>query len=268
MWINLALAAKRINELEIQPGQSVSVIDVIGLNNLDHLPEDNTDPRVGYIVAQMASGLDGLGYGLCLASTAIFRAALASPLHIVEHGTHYDLYPDYFKDFSVGTDAAIYSPGPDDKLPITDLVLQNPNSFPVKIVFEVFDMAGNLVTSPEKNISQIIYKGAYANHGAKLMRRLAERMLGLEIPPAAFPEYALGNKKITVRVAMVLPSTQQSIDYYVDMTNMQTSDDSHNVRYSRILVINKEDGQQHKIVENFESQYGKMPTEVFPENGS
>ena len=123
VWTNLTIASKRIDGMKIMPGEQISLNSLLGFDEMRSVSRENTDPRKGYVTAQMSNPaeLDGWGYGLCLGSTAIFRACLNSPLQITERGTHYDIYSDYFKDMAIGTDAAVFKPDLGDILPETDL---------------------------------------------------------------------------------------------------------------------------------------------------
>lgn len=253
VWINLTLAAQKINGLKIPPGEELSLIEALQLNQMSHVPRTNTDPRQGYIAAQMSEEIGGWGYGLCLASTATFRAALKSPLEIKTAGTHYDIYPDYFEDpeWPLGTDAAIFNPDPGDTAPKVDLVLKNPTNQEITLVFQVYDSGGRLLSPPDHQLSLAFYKANYIYHLVAVLRRKIDQLTGWELPRHYLPEYTLYNRRIIVRAGFTA-SSPEKINYQTYLTPPQPTGDSHgNVSFKRILILNG-----RRFTEVFTSQYG------------
>ncbi len=263
VWINLAIAAQRLDGVRIAPHEEVSLNKLLGFDEMQGLSRENTDPRKGYIAAQMSdpSKLDGWGYGLCLGSTALFRACLDSPLEITERGTHYDIYPDYFKDMPIGTDAAVYKPDPGDPLPETDLKLRNPTDTPLSLHFGVYDVTGESLHPPEREVSQVTYKATYLDQLVRILRRKVETTTDAELPKQYLPEYVFGNRKIVVRAAV--GGTYN--DYQVNLSPVKHGDSTYDPKFgttdyvfNRTLTLGK--GQGSRIIyEQFVSNYNKSP---------
>lgn len=204
VWVNLAVASGFIDGTVIQPGQEVSTINMMKLDQMDLVSRENTDPRKGYIAAQMSNptALDGWGYGLCLGSTALFRAALSSPLEITDRHTHYDIYPAYFEDLAEGTEAAVYSPDPGDTVPVVDLKFRNPTAEPLTLNFRIFDHTGQRLNTPQYEIPDAIYKATYMDQLIKILERRLKLLTGYEIPQQYAPQYMFGNKRIFVQAGV------------------------------------------------------------------
>lgn len=263
VWINLAIASKRIDGTIIRPGEEVSLINLLGFDGMSGVSRENTDPTKGYVAAQMSdpAKLDGWGYGLCLGSTTIFRACLNSPLQITDRGTHYDVYPDYFKDMPIGTDAAIFKPDPGDLLPEVDLKLKNPTDRPLALNFRVYDSFGDRLDPPSEEISQLWYKSTYLDQLVRVIRRELDKTTGIDLPRQFLPENTFGNKRIVVRSAIVGDYT----DYRVDLSPVRHGDSTYNpvsgtqdYLFTRLLILGHGDNQK-VIEEKFVSNYGQNP---------
>jgi hypothetical protein len=258
VWINLAIASGFINDRVIHPNEEISLIDLMGFDGMKDVPRDNTDPRKGYIAAQMSNPLklDGWGYGLCLASTAIFRACLESPLRIMERGTHYDIYGDYFKDFPTGTDAAVFYPEPGDKLPKTDLKLMNPTDVDLKLGLNIFDAFGNLLQTPEKDTNEIWFKATYLDQLTRVLRKKINIVSGVELPRQYLPEEAFGNRKIVVQASI----SGHKPDYNTKMGPVKHGDSTvvngvTQYVFERLLSIHDSIRGEMSFTEKFISQY-------------
>ncbi len=119
---NMALALNACNGSVIEPGAVWSFNKCTGNSNLTSL---------GYLPATVIAGgryEQGIGGGICQASTTIYNAAIRTNMEIVERYSH------YFKSSyaPAGLDATIDWPG-------LDLKLQNPTEYPM--YFQCF-MAG------------------------------------------------------------------------------------------------------------------------------
>ncbi|MBN1168422.1 VanW family protein [Candidatus Woesebacteria bacterium] len=255
VWANLAIAREHIDGIQIKPGEEISLNDLLDFDEMEAASRVNTDPSEGYVAAQMSTKIDGWGYGLCLAATALYRAALESPLEITERGTHYDIYPSYFKDRPIGTDAAVYKPEVDDDLPETDLKLRNPTDKLITLKFGVFSADGEEIEVPDREISEIWYKATYLDHLVKILRRRLGKMTGVNMPEQYFPEHTFGNRNILVRAAF----SGESIDYNVNISDVRkivSSDPNTASQYTfdRKLVIN-EGAETKNISELHISQY-------------
>ncbi len=258
VWTNLAIASDKIDGTRINPGEEMSLIKLLGFDAMKNVSRENTDPRSGYVAAQMSdpSKLDGWGYGLCLASTSIFRAALDSPLLIPKRGTHYDIYPDYFKDMPIGTDAAVYQPDPGDSLPETDLLLTNPTNEPLTLFFRIYNEFGERLTPPESEISLGIYKATYLEHLVRVLRQKLNSETGIELPKQYIPEYVFGNKKIIVQAAI----SGENINYSTRLSPVKHGDSTvmkgvTQYVFDRYLAINIGESNEKKYTETFVSQY-------------
>lgn len=204
VWVNLAIASKYLNGFVIHPGEEVSLLKLLRFDQMSNVPHDNTDPSRGYIAAQMSNPfeLSGWGYGLCLASTAIFRACLDAPIRITERNTHYDIYKEYFQDLPIGTDAAIYYPEPNDSLPKTDLKLINPTTNDLAIHFKLYDAFGGALPVPPHEVSELWYKATYLDQLVRILRKKVNEVSGLDLPSQFLPEQTFGNQKIVVQATI------------------------------------------------------------------
>ncbi len=269
VWVNLAIASQRLDGLTIKPGEELSIVKAMGLDKTENLSDQNTDPRKGYIAAQMSDfkELSGLGYGLCLASTTIFRSALYSPLRITDRGTHYDRYEDYFRDFPPGTDAAVFYPGSNDKLPETDLRLMNPTDKVMTLRYRVYNADGTILRPPQQEIPITEYKASYLDQLVRILQKKYKSLTGMDMPEQYFPQLIFGNRKIISRAVI---TTNEKVNYRVTMSgvSMLPGSDGPNANYqfSRQLDIIKGIADT-KYKEDFISQYGKSPVaNVVPSN--
>jgi len=258
VWVNLAIASKFIDNTVIHPKEEVSLIKLLQFDNMANVPRINMDPRLGYVAAQMSNPLklDGWGYGLCLASTAIFRACLESPIHITESGTHYDVYPDYFKDLPTGTDAAIFYPEPGDTIPQTDLKLLNPTDRDLKLRFQLFDAGGNELLIPDSSLSEVWYKATYLDQLVRILRSNIKESTNCELPRQFLPEEAFGNKKIIVRAGVVGAKPEYNVSLGpVKHGDSTIVDGVMQYAFNRSLTIKDVSGEERVFYENFVSQY-------------
>lgn len=262
VWINLTIASSLVDGIEIEPGERFSLIEALRFSEMKDVPRDNQDPRRGYIAAQMSDfgRLSGWGYGLCLASTGIFRAALVSPLRIVEASTHYEAYPEYFSSrWPIGTDAAIFDPDPGDSAPRTDLVLQNPTTVPIRLHFGVYDVSGSKLTSPDSELSGLTYKATFLDHVVRILRRRAKNQLNIIVPSQFFPQYIFGNRRVVVRSAFSSSVPNEiSFSSNISPPTPVENDPDDNVVFERKLVINTGRGAE-EYLEMFRSQYMPPP---------
>jgi hypothetical protein len=258
VWINLAIASDKLDGTVIPPGKEISVNNLLGFDKMQNVSRENTDPQKGFIAAQMSdpAKLDGWGYGLCLGSTAIFRASLESPLLITKRGTHYDIYSDYFKDMPIGTDAAIFKPDPGDNLPETDLKLKNPTNFPLKLSFRIYDEFGQRLKPPSGDVSQLWYKASYLDQLVRVLRRKVDEKTGVQLPNQYLPEYTFGNKKIIVQSAI----GGNTLDYSVNLSPVKHGASTmvngiQQYAFSRELILRENNEEVKNYTENFISQY-------------
>lgn len=256
VWVNLAIAARHLDGLKIGPGEEVSLIKAIQLDKVGGLNPDNNDPREGYVAAQMSkvNELSGIGYGLCLGSTSLFRAALQSPLRITEQGSHNIRYDDYFNDMPVGTDAAVFFPTEGDTTPRTDLKIFNPTDKQMELRFGVYDEAGKKLDVPNREVPIAEYKASYLDMVVRLLQKKLNKQFGMNVPDQYFPQYMFGNKKITVAAAVV----GERVDWNVNMsepTRVADINGEPNYELRRKLQIGK--GNETKTYEEvFRTQYG------------
>lgn len=254
VWVNLAIASQYINGTVINPGQEISTIDLMRIRQMDSVSRVNTDPRIGYIAAQMSNPteLDGWGYGLCLGSTALFRAALTSPLEITERHTHYDIYPAYFEELAVGTEAAIFNPDPGDTIPTVDLKFRNPTDKPLTLNFRIFDHTGRRLHSPQNEIPDTVYKATYLDQLIKIFERRLSLLTGYEIPQQYVPQYVFGNKRIFVQAGV----SGEKIPYHVNIDRVNrvyNPNTGSQYGFRRQLTL-----QDKVIKEDFLSEYRNL----------
>ncbi len=251
VWVNLAIASKFIGGLRIDPGKEFSLNQALRFKEMSNVSRENTDPNLGYVAAQMSdpTKLDGWGYGLCLASTAIFRAFLRSPLLVLERHTHFDIYPEYFRDpeYPLGTDAAIFYPDPGDNLPQFDLKFLNPTDKPVFLHFSVVDPFGEIILPPGRELSLFSYKAVYLEHLVRILRRELEEK-GAGLPSQYFPEDTLGNRKIFVRAAF----SGEVEGYRVSLTSVRRDMDG-NYFFQRELSLQNGETFREVFVSEYKS---------------
>lgn len=111
---NMALSLNACNGSVIQPGETWSFNACTGNSNLTSL---------GYLPATVISGgkfVQGIGGGICQASTTIYNAAIRTNMVIVERYNHY--FKSSYAD--AGLDATIDYPN-------LDLKLKNPSEYPM-----------------------------------------------------------------------------------------------------------------------------------------
>ena len=113
---NVRLAAKSVNGTVVNPGESISYIDMIG----------PTTKARGYLPAPAYIGgktVDSYGGGVCQVSSNLYYATLLSNLEIVKRYNH-QYAPTYIK---FGCDATVFAK------PV-DYVFRNDTDYPIKIV--------------------------------------------------------------------------------------------------------------------------------------
>ena len=105
---NVALAASRINQKLIAPGEIFSFNRTLGEVST------GTGYKTAYVIKDGRTIL-GDGGGVCQVSTTMFRAALSAGLPIVERRAHSYRVGYYEQDAKAGFDATVYSPSADLK---------------------------------------------------------------------------------------------------------------------------------------------------------
>ena len=100
--VNLALAAHKINNILIKPGETFSFWHLVG----------HTSARKGYkegLTISNGKASQGIGGGLCQLTNLIHWMILHTPLEITEHHHHdaLDLFPDYQRVIPFGTGTSI-----------------------------------------------------------------------------------------------------------------------------------------------------------------
>lgn len=100
--VNLSIAAPKINNVIIKPGEEFSFWKLVG----------STTKRKGYkegLTISNASTSSGIGGGMCQATNLIHWMVLHSPLTITEHHHHdgFDLFPDFNRQVPFGTGTSI-----------------------------------------------------------------------------------------------------------------------------------------------------------------
>jgi vancomycin resistance protein YoaR len=122
---NMGLAADKINNLILAPGQEFSYNEVVGPRDLEH----------GFKLAHVYSAgkiIDGVGGGICQVSSTMYNAVLKADLQVKERRNH---------SFTVGyvplgQDATAYYGG-------TDFRFVNSTNWPLKLIAKI---SGNKVS--------------------------------------------------------------------------------------------------------------------------
>ncbi|MEK5068166.1 VanW family protein [Sporosarcina sp. FSL K6-1508] len=123
---NLKIAAKRLNGIVIQPGETFSYWRLIG----------STTKRKGYVAGMIlhyGQVTTGVGGGLCQLSNLIYWMTLHTPLTITERYRHsYDVFPDSKRNQPFGSGATCaYN--------YLDLQLKNETSEPYQLIVYLTD---------------------------------------------------------------------------------------------------------------------------------
>ena len=100
--VSLALAAPKVSNVLIRPGQTFSFWELVGPVNA----------RRGYrngVVISNGKAASGVGGGMCQFTNQLHWMVLHSPLDVVEHHHHsaYDLFPDFNRQSPYGTGTSI-----------------------------------------------------------------------------------------------------------------------------------------------------------------
>jgi vancomycin resistance protein VanW len=124
--VNVAVAARKLHGILIQPGETFSYHRSIGIPNR----------RKGFVEGlELRSGMEaaGIGGGCCSVSNLLFLLAIKSGLEIVERHRHgFDLFPDHGRSVPFGCGATIF-------FPYADLKFRNVHDFPVRLSLVVVD---------------------------------------------------------------------------------------------------------------------------------
>lgn len=100
--VNLSLAAPKVNEILIKPGEIFSFWKLVG----------NCTKSKGYLeglIIKSGGVSQGTGGGMCQFTNLIHWIVLHSPLEIIEHHHHnkIDMFPDYGRQIPFGTGTSI-----------------------------------------------------------------------------------------------------------------------------------------------------------------
>jgi len=126
--INLKIAAKKINGIVIQPGETFSYWKTIG----------KTTKRKGYVegmILYYGKVRSGIGGGLCQLSNLIYWMTLHTPLTVTERYRHsYDVFPDAKRSQPFGSGATCaYN--------YLDLQIKNETNQPYQLVVYLTDQS-------------------------------------------------------------------------------------------------------------------------------
>lgn len=121
---NLELAAKKINQYVLKPGQIFSFFKIIG-NPKFHFKKSRT------IVNNVI--VEDVGGGICQVSGIVYQISLTAGLEILERHNHsIDIYTEETRFTPLGTDATIV-------YGYKDLKIKNNFSFPIKFEIHIKD---------------------------------------------------------------------------------------------------------------------------------
>lgn len=123
---NLKIAAKKVNHIILQPGETFSYWKLIGK------PTRRKGYKKGLILFSGAF-LPGVGGGLCQLSNLIYWMTLHTPLTVVERYRHsYDVFPDSNRTQPFGSGATcVYN--------YRDLMIRNDTSQPFQLMIWLTD---------------------------------------------------------------------------------------------------------------------------------
>jgi vancomycin resistance protein VanW len=121
---NLELAAKKINQYVLKPGQIFSFFKIIG-NPKFHFKKSRTIVNNGIV--------EDVGGGICQVSGIVYQISLTAGLEIIERHNHsIDIYTEETRFTPLGTDATIV-------YGYKDLKIKNNFSFPIKFEIQIKD---------------------------------------------------------------------------------------------------------------------------------
>ena len=112
---NLQLACKMLNEVVLNPGETLSYNDTVG----ERTAERGFQPAPAYSGTKL---VDSIGGGVCQVSSTLYYCALLSDMEIVDRVNHG--FPSSYIDY--GMDATVNWGGPDFKF-------RNNTNYPIKI---------------------------------------------------------------------------------------------------------------------------------------
>lgn len=122
--INLKIAAQKLNNVVINPGETFSYWKLIGKPTY----------KKGYIDGMILSSgkvTSGVGGGLCQLSNLIFWMALHTPLIVIERHRHgFDVFPDSDRTQPFGSGATCL-------YPYQDLMIYNPTGYKFQLCVNV-----------------------------------------------------------------------------------------------------------------------------------
>jgi vancomycin resistance protein VanW len=131
--VNLQIATRKIHHLRLNPGQLFSFCHVVGDPSL----RNGFQPGPVFVGGHVRTGVGG---GLCLIATNLFRTFLMAGCQILERHCHsIDAYgADRFYD--LGQDASI-------AYGYKDLIIRNQSSIPLQVRIQVLPEAGQVISS-------------------------------------------------------------------------------------------------------------------------
>lgn len=150
---NLRLAARTIDRLLIEPGETFSFWQLVRWADCQEKYKDGLNLVNGKIVPSY-------GGGLCMLSDMLFWMFLHTPLTIVErHGHAVKYFPQAAEDFASGVDAAV-SEG------WLDLKVRNEtdNTFQIEIRFDDRYMYGRILSQKDVNIEYSVFNSFVSYH--------------------------------------------------------------------------------------------------------
>lgn len=139
---NLREAAKRINVLEIKPGEVFSFWHAVGN------PNDESRFKAGRTIHKGVVQLD-LGGGLCQAAGIIHHAVILAGLKVIERYNHsVDLYTEETRFAPIGTDATVF-------FGFKDFRFQNNFDFVIRVELIVEDEFLRVKLYGERKLNEI-----------------------------------------------------------------------------------------------------------------
>ncbi len=153
---NLSIALKKINKIEINPGETFSFWDLVGKPTM----------RKGYIEGmQLSQGevKTGVGGGLCQLANLLFWLVIHTPMEITERHHHsFDPFPDEQRVLPFGSGASVF-------FNYVDLRFHNPTShkFQLKVWLTDNHLKGSILSDHEWPYSYHIEERNHQFHCSK-----------------------------------------------------------------------------------------------------
>lgn len=207
---NIRLAFSKINGYVLQPGKTFSFNKVVGKRT----EKNEFKTAIEYVYGEH---VEGIGGGVCQASTTLYQAAVCAGLEIKERHAHSDLvsYTDYGKDATVS----------DTKGHEKDLRFTNNTDYPIYIKAEVLTD-----TSRKKQKRLIAQVSLYGEDLGDVRYELTSELFQT-LPPPYEPQYIKDKNREYVTYTDERKTVSQAQEGYIY--------NSYRVKYDGGTVVEK-----------------------------